>query len=364
MNDKEKNLTYTSAGVNTETEKEGIMSVVEWARKTLSFSSCPTVLDFGFFANVLDIGMNMGLAISTDGVGTKIMVSQMMNKYDTIGIDCVAMNANDVLCVGARPVSMVDYIAVQSMDKVLLHNIGKGLHEGARQAGISIPGGEIAQIREMLSPEKNSFDLVGTCIGTVLLNRIIDGRSIQEGDALIGLESSGIHSNGLTLARKALFEMGKLKVDTYVPELKRTLGEELLEPTRIYVAAVQSLLDSQVPVKGLAHITGDGLFNLARFNAPYGFVIETMPEAPPIFSLIQKIGQVTIEEMFKVYNMGIGFCVVTSPDHIHQVGEISTGQGVGCHLLGHAVKDHDRKIILPNLGLIGRNGRFYKQPSK
>ncbi|HLC17284.1 MAG TPA: phosphoribosylformylglycinamidine cyclo-ligase [Thermodesulfovibrionia bacterium] len=364
MNDKEKSLTYTSAGVNTETEKEGIMGIVQWARKTLSFSACRTVLDFGFFANVLEIGMNIGLAISTDGVGTKIMISQMMNKFDTIGIDCVAMNANDILCVGARPVAMVDYVAVQGMDKVLLHEIGKGLHEGARQAGISIPGGEIAQIREMLSPEKNSFDLVGTCIGTVMLDRIIDGRDIQEGDALIGLESSGIHSNGLTLARKALFERGKFKADSYIPELRRTLGEELLEPTRIYVAAVQSLLDSQAPIKGLAHITGDGLFNLTRFNSPCGFVVETMPEAPPIFSLIQRAGHVAVEEMFKVYNMGVGFCVITSPDHVQQVTEICAGHETGCHFLGYAVKDNDRKIILPNLGMIGQEGKFYNQPLK
>ena len=360
MDDKQRGLTYTSAGVNIETEKEGIMGIVGWVRKTLPFSSCPTLMDFGFFANVLDIGMNIGLAISTDGVGTKIMISQMLNKYDTIGIDCVAMNANDVLCVGAFPVAMVDYLAVQAMDMALLNEIGKGLYEGARQASMSIPGGEIAQIREMLSPEKNSFDLVGTCVGTVPLDRIIDGRNIQDGDVLIGLESSGIHSNGMTLARKALFEKGKLKPESFIPEFNRTLGEELLEPTRIYVAVVKSIMDSGITIKGMAHITGDGLFNLARFNADFGFIVETMPQRPPIFSLIQKTGQVADEEMFKVYNMGIGFCLVTSPEHTQKVIETCTSHNLNSYFLGRTVKDPERKILLPNHGLVGKDGKFYR----
>lgn len=359
MDNRQKGVTYTSAGVSTETEKEGVKSIVGWARKTLSYSSCPTVMDFGFFANVLDIGMNMGLAVSTDGVGTKIMISQMIDKYDTIGIDCVAMNANDVLCVGAIPIAMVDYLAVQSMDTVLLNEIGKGLHEGARQAGISIPGGEIAQIREMLSTDKNSFDLVGTCVGTVALDKIIDGTSIQDGDVLIGLGSSGIHSNGMTLARKALFEKAQLKVTSFIPEFNRTLGEELLEPTRIYVSVVKAVLDSEAAVKGMAHITGDGLFNLTRFNADFGFIVETIPQIPPIFSLIQKTGQVTDEEMFKVYNMGIGFCLVISPEHAEQVIEICTSHNMDGYFLGHAVKDPERKILLPNHGLVGKDGKFY-----
>ena len=360
MSTQKSGLTYKSSGVDIDREKEGIGSIVEWVKKTLLYSTSKTMLDFGYFANVIDIGHDVGLAISTDGVGTKIMVAQMMGKYDTIGIDCIAMNVNDVLAVGARPITLVDYIAVQTMDQALLSEIGKGLHEGAKRSGISIVGGEIAQIRELLSPEPHSFDLVGTCIGTVRLDSIIDGREIEEHDVLIGIESSGVHSNGFTLARKALFDERKFTIDTYVSELGTTVGEELLKPTHIYVPAVLEMMAKGIKIKALAHITGGGLLNLTRINSDFGFEIEEVPHIPPIFSLIQESGPVSDEEMFRTYNMGVGFCLVTPVEHMETVFAACQKNNMTCFKLGHAVKDNQKRIIIKDKGLIGKEDRFHK----
>jgi phosphoribosylformylglycinamidine cyclo-ligase len=218
-------------------EEAALAGLLRWVGRTLAFGRHRSALDFGYFASVLDLGHGLGLALSTDGVGSKLLVAQMLDKYDTIGIDCVAMNVNDVLCVGAEPLCMLDYIAVQEADPDLLEQIGRGLYEGARQANICIPGGEIAQVREMIRGEREGrgFDLAGACVGLVPMDRILVGQAIQAGDAVIGVRSSGIHSNGLTLAREVFFKRAKVKPDTYMGELGRTIGEELLVPTRIYV---------------------------------------------------------------------------------------------------------------------------------
>src|SRR5512134_4042712 len=195
--------TYSSAGVNTVKEEAALAGLLTWVGKTLAFGRHRPALDFGYFASVLDLGNGTGLALSTDGVGTKLLVAEMLDRYDTVGIDCVAMNVNDLLCIGAEPLAMLDYIAVQEADPQMLEAIGKGLYEGARQANISIPGGEIAQVRELIQGvrEGRGFDLAGACVGTVPMDRIIVGQDIRPGDVVIGLRSSGIHSNGLTLAR-------------------------------------------------------------------------------------------------------------------------------------------------------------------
>ncbi|MFQ5717459.1 MAG: phosphoribosylformylglycinamidine cyclo-ligase, partial [Nitrospinales bacterium] len=215
----------------------------------------------GYFANVIDLGNGEGVAFCTDGVGTKIIVAELMGKYDTIGIDCVAMNVNDAICVGARPVSLVDYIACVRADEKVFEEIGKGLAEGARQARISISGGEVSQIGEIVK----GFDLMGACIGHVSINRINTGAAVQPGDLIIGLNSSGVHANGLTLARKALLgatlEEQKSKSHRHEDVLGRSLGLELLEPTRIYTAPVMEMLDAQIDLKAMAHITGGGLID-------------------------------------------------------------------------------------------------------
>jgi phosphoribosylformylglycinamidine cyclo-ligase len=255
----------------------------------------------GHYASVIEIGENAGIALSTDGVGTKLLVAEELGRFDTVGIDCVAMNVNDVICVGAEPLAMLDYIAVQKADPAVCEQIGVGLARGAELAGVEIPGGELAQLGDLVS----SVDVSGACFGTVALDAIVDGSAVQPGDSIIGLPSSGIHSNGYTLARSAL-----AGISLEDERLGRPLGEVLLEPTEIYVKPVVALLRSAVEVRGLAHITSGGLGNLLRLAAEVGFEIDDPLPVPPIFALIQEQGEVSEEEMYDVFNMGCGFCVV------------------------------------------------------
>ncbi|MFQ6673026.1 MAG: phosphoribosylformylglycinamidine cyclo-ligase, partial [Candidatus Tectimicrobiota bacterium] len=309
---KKKPLTYHDAGVTPADSLGLLLKAIE----NVSELGAPQQLGLGHFANVLQVEANLGIALTTDGVGTKILIAQMMDRYETIGIDCVAMNVNDLLCVGATPIAMVDYLAVEEPHERLLEEIGRGLAEGARRANINICGGELAQIKPMLQGVKPDwgFDLVGTGVGVVNLDAIISGEAIEHGDRILGLPSNGLHSNGYSLARKVLLERRGVDVDSYVPELGTSLGEELLKETCIYVDEVVALLQSAVVVNGLAHITGDGLGNLTRLATPMGFVIDQYPEEwiPPIFHLIRESGPVDLAEMFYVFNMGIGFCVIVS----------------------------------------------------
>jgi phosphoribosylformylglycinamidine cyclo-ligase len=346
-------------------EQPGFVSLIDQLRKTFGPGARQPLLQFGHFANVLDIGYPDAIAISTDGVGTKAIVAQLLDKYDTVGIDCVAMNANDIICVGAEPFAMVDYIAIEAADDRLLSEIGKGLVEGARQANIVVPGGEISQIPQIIRSERPGFgfDLVGTCIGTVNKDRLVTGEKIEQGDVIIGLASSGIHSNGFTLARNALFEEADFRPDQHVAELGRLLGEELLEPTRIYVPEVLRMLREDLEIKALVHITSDGFLNLARVSHGIGFVIEWLPEQPPIFPLIQAAGGVSDGEMFIVYNMGVGFCVVTRPTSADRVVQIAEESGYEAWRLGHCIADPEEKVELRPKNLTGKDGRFFPASS-
>jgi phosphoribosylformylglycinamidine cyclo-ligase len=349
-------FTYQQAGVDTDQASRGLKGLLHWIVQThaLRQDMGAVRLPIGYYANVIDIGHGTGLAISTDGVGSKLLVAQLMDKYDTVGIDCVAMNANDILCVGARPLSMVDYLAVQAPEARLLEELGKGLYEGAKQANITIAGGELAQVGEMIKGVRDgyAFDLAATCVGTVPLDRLLVGQDIRDGDVLIGLGSTGVHSNGLTLARRVLLDQEGLRVDQHIPEFGRLLGEELLVPTRIYVREVCAMLDAQLPIRALLHITGDGLLNLRRIQAPMGFVIEQLPEPQPIFRLIQARGRVSDAEMYQVFNMGVGFCVVTTPAAATQVHTIARQHNVTSYNLGHAVADPARRIWIRPKNLV------------
>lgn len=367
MTDAETPASYLRAGVDTAREERALSSVIATASETFAFvrGIGKPVLPIGFFANVIDLGHGMGLALSTDGVGTKILVAQMMQKYDTVGIDCVAMNANDVLCVGARPIAFLDYIAVQGANPTLLDQLMLGLKEGARRAGVAICGGEIAQVREMLASEREGwgFDLVGMCVGHVTLDKVIVGTAVTPGDVIMGLRSSGIHSNGLTLARRVLFKQNTYNVDTKFEDLGRTLGEELLEPTTIYVPEVLEALERPLVIKGLAHITGDGLLNLLRLDTKpkaIGYVIEQLPPIPPIFSLIQKSGNIPDYEMFRVFNMGIGFCVVVAEGHAEPFRRIVKKHGREAYQIGRVVSDPEQRVIIQRYGLVGKGNTFFK----
>jgi phosphoribosylformylglycinamidine cyclo-ligase len=354
--------TYQQAGVNTEQASAGLKGLLHWVVQTHSFRQDVGAvrLPIGYYANVIDIGHGLGLAISTDGVGSKLLVAQLMDQYDTVGIDCVAMNANDILCVGARPLSLVDYLAVQMPEARLLEELGKGLYEGARQASITIAGGELAQIAEMIkgAREGYGFDLAATCVGTVPLDRILVGQDICPDDVLIGLASTGIHSNGLTLARRVLLDQEGWHVDQFIPELGRLLGEELLTPTRIYVPEICAMLDAHLPIKALLHITGDGLLNVRRIQAPMGFMIEQLPEPQPIFGLIQARGRVSAAEMYQVFNMGVGFGVVAAPTAAAQVHAIARQHGVATYDLGYAVADPERRVWLTSKHLVSAGNTF------
>src|SRR3954466_2916666 len=243
---------YAEAGVDTSRADTAVAGLVAVLRTIDTGRESRAVLGSGHYANVLRIAEGLGIALSTDGVGSKVIVAEELGKFDTVGIDCIAMNVNDVICVGAEPIAMLDYIAVEGADPEQLEQIARGLRDGAEQAGVEVPGGELAQLPELIRghPSPNGFDLCASCVGLVPLDRIITGRTIQAGDAIVGIPSSGVHSNGLTLARNVLSDLRETP-----PELGgRSVADELLEPTVIYVRAVLELIESAVDVRGLAHI--------------------------------------------------------------------------------------------------------------
>lgn len=352
---------YGDAGVVAAgRDAETLGDLGRWVTKTFALNPVRPLLPLGYYANVLPLTAEIAVAISTDGVGTKLLVAQEMGVYDTVGIDCVAMNANDVVCVGARPVSMVDYIAVERADPELLGALARGLYAGAEAAGINIPAGEIAQVREMLRGvrEGTGFDLVGTCIGTVAPDRVMIGQDARPGDLVVGIASSGVHSNGLTLARTVLTGGGGLRYRDHVAALGRTLGAELLAPTHIYVKEALAMLDAGLAVRAFVHVTGDGFLNLSRVAAPVGFVVERLLPVPPIFDLIQQTGGVPDAEMFRVFNMGTGFCVVVDPGDAAHVTEIAGRHGKTAAVIGRAVADPERRVWIVPKGLVGRGDSF------
>ncbi|MBN2373978.1 phosphoribosylformylglycinamidine cyclo-ligase [bacterium] len=364
--DKRSRDNYAESGVDTPAETVSMRGFLDMIRETFSFTrNMPgeVILDLGHFANVIKISTgekDIGIALSADGVGTKVLVAQMMGDYSTIGIDCVAMNVNDILCVGARPISMLNYLALQRIDENILSEIAKGLYEGAKQSGVAIPGGETAQVRDLIKglEEGKGFDLAGMAIGIVETDRILTGKGIAPGDIVFGLSSSGIHSNGFSLARRVLFNDGGLKIDSMIPELGKTLGEELLIPTRIYVPVILDVMEKMSGVKAFCHITGDGLLNLLRVDSQVAFIIDHLPDPPPIFKLIKEKGGVSDREMFRVFNMGIGFCIVCAPDDIHILAEICDRHQIELHRIGFAMESQERFLEVRPFGLIGKGRAF------
>jgi phosphoribosylformylglycinamidine cyclo-ligase len=319
---------YTRAGVSQVEADAAVRALVRGLRAGGAEGSRAVPLP-GHYASVIRLDEKTGIALTTDGVGTKLLVAEQLGRWDTVGIDCVAMNVNDLICVGAEPLAMVDYLAVPSADPDVCGAIGVGLGRGAELAGIEIPGGELAQLGEMVAGP----DLSGAAIGSVALDAIVDGSRVEPGDAIIGLPSSGLHSNGYTLARRALAE-----VPLDDERLGRPLGEILLEPTEIYAPAVLDLLRSPVDVRGLAHITGDGLGNLRRLAAPVGYEIDDPLPVKPVFELIAELGEVSDEEMHEVFNMGCGFCCVVVTADMDAALEIVRGHHPDAKRIGTATE--------------------------
>jgi phosphoribosylformylglycinamidine cyclo-ligase len=281
-----------------------------------------------------------------------------VGRYDTVGIDCVAMNVNDLICVGATPLTMLDYIAVEEADPEVFAQIGRGLAEGAKQANVSIVGGETAQVPDMLkgTAPGRGLDLVGMAVGVVPDGALIDGSAVKPGDAVIGVASGGIHSNGLTLARRVLLH--RFKLDAYLPDLGTTLADELLRPTRIYVPQAKAIADAGIRVRAMAHITGDGLLNLRRVEAPVGFELFDLPEPPAIFQLIERYGEVPRAEMRVVYNMGIGLAVTVAESDVPATLQVIRATGVDAWHIGTAVDDPERRVRILDERLVGHSKSF------
>jgi len=326
---------YAASGVDVAAADRGVAALVAILRTIDTGKSSRVVPLPGHFAAVLEVAPNLGIAVGTDGVGSKLLVAEATGRLDTVGIDCIAMNVNDVVCVGAEPIAMLDYLAVEQADPDALARIGEGLRVGAQAANVEIPGGELAVLPELIRghPSPHGFDLCGTAIGTVALDAIVTGDAIAPGDALIGLPSSGLHSNGYTLARRALLDDGGLALDDRPPELGgASVADALLEPTVIYVRAVLDLLRSDVPVHGLAHITGGGVTNLLRLGGERaGYAIEAPLPAPPVFDLVARLGDVSDAEMWEVFNMGCGFVAVVPGERADETVGV-----VGAHHPGAA----------------------------
>ena len=358
---------YASSGVDQAKEEQALPSLLGWLNKTFDLPGAVgrPVLENGFFAAVHDLGNNLGLAVGTDGVGTKLMIAEALDRYDTVGIDVIAMNVNDILCVGARPFALVDYLAVQAVRPEVLEALGRGLYEGAKQAGIAIAGGEMAQVPEMLHGQRpdSGFDLAATALGIVPVSAVIDGRAIQDGDVVVGYRSAGLHSNGYTLARKLLLSGEGLSLSDHVPALGSTLGDELLVPTRIYVKPVLEALErSSGGISGLAHITGGGLLNLLRLRTDCGFELDDLPQAPPIFPLLQAAGGMSLQEMYPAFNMGVGFCAVARPEAVPVLLETARSHGYEAQVIGHARRALQGKVALVKERLIGEGHTFQPVP--
>ena len=351
---------YARAGVDTGRAERALARLVEVLRTIDPGRPSRAVVGSGHYASVIAIDERTGVALSTDGVGTKVVVAQELGRLDTVGIDCIAMNVNDVLCVGATPLAVLDYIAVEAADPEQLSRLAEGLKRGAEQAGVEIPGGELAQLPELVRghPSPRGFDLVGACFGTVALDRVITGARVEPGDAVIGVPASGVHSNGLTLARRALPDLGETP-----SELEgRSVGETLLEPTAIYVRAVLELLASGIDVRGLAHVTSGGLLNLLRLEASVGYRIDSPLPRPPIFDLIAKRGDVAEAELQEVFNLGCGFCCVVPPGEADAASELLSAHHPGAAAIGVA-NDRTGILELPAQRLSGHAGEGFRPAS-
>jgi phosphoribosylformylglycinamidine cyclo-ligase len=346
---------YSAAGVDTLQADRGVSALVEVLRGIEPGRPSLSVPLPGHYASVIRVAPGLGIALATDSVGSKVIVAEQARRFDTIGIDCVAMNVNDLICVGAQPLALLDYLAVEQADPAMLGEIAVGLRIGAEAAGVEIPGGEVCQLPEVIRghPSPYGFDLVGSAFGTVALDAIIDGHGCAPGDALIGLPASGVHSNGLTLARHVLLELAGLTLDATPDRLGgQSVADALLEPTVIYVRAILELLRSEVPVHGLAHITGGGLLNLLRLGDGVGFEITAPLAVPAVFDLIASLGDVSPAELWEVFNMGCGFCAVVPQASASQAMALLEASHPGTAVIG-SVTDRAGRVAVPDLGIDG-----------
>jgi phosphoribosylformylglycinamidine cyclo-ligase len=365
--------TYAAAGVDEEREQVAFTRVMRpWLARTKVKSSMVTSitgLASGYFATLMHLPPGPPLALTTDGVGTKILLARDANRWEPIGVDCVANNVNDLICVGAVPLALLDYMATDRIDEGVLDEVARGLFLGAELAGIAIPGGEIAQIGDMLADSAGGgpmLDLVGTAIGALppagpqqeAWRPAVDGSAVRPGDVVIGLPSSGLHSNGYSLARHALLKKGGMSLTDTVPGTGRRLADALLQPTRVYVSAAEALWSAGITPRGMAHISGGGLLNIARLAADVSYELDAMVHTPEIFALIADKGEIPPATMYATFNMGIGFCVVVSKSDQQAALAALKRSGEDAVRIGWVTSRPGKSVSIPAAGLIGKGDAF------
>ncbi len=343
----DKKLTYAEAGVDV---KEGARAVELMKKHVKETFNSDVIGDLGSFGGLLRLSGQFEspvLVAGTDGVGTKLKIAFMMDKHDTVGQDLVAMCVNDILCQGAKPLFFLDYLATGKLKAENAALLVKGITDGCKLSNMPLLGGETAEMPGFYA--NGEYDMAGFAVGVVDEPKIISGKTIKVGDVMIGLASSGIHSNGYSLVRKLLFEKLELGVDSFVPELGDTLGNVLLTPTRIYVKAITALLES-VDVKGMVHMTGGGFFeNIPRILADdlCANIELGSWNVPEIFSYMMEKGQIELEEMFGTFNMGVGYIAVVAPEDVTQTLSILEAHGETVNVIGKIVSG-DKGVVLCN----------------
>ncbi|HUT82515.1 MAG TPA: phosphoribosylformylglycinamidine cyclo-ligase [Candidatus Bathyarchaeia archaeon] len=346
---KDKTVTYKDSGVDIFEEGEAIEEIWKLLPKTFNLNPNAKFLPAkAHYGGIVDIGMpDKYLVVTVDGVGSKVLIAEMLEKYDTVGIDCIAMNVNDLICVGAEPLVFVDYFAIQEPHKKMAYEIAEGLVEGAIQSRMAIIGGETATLPDIIrGHDGKGFDLAGTAIGFVGKDQMILGDKIKPGDIIYGIESSGLHSNGFSLVRKVLLKNHSIH-DTIEGI---NLAEELIKPTAIYVQEILEII-KEAKIHGLANITGGAFLKLARLlrqsKEEIGVILDSMPEPPPIFKLIQKMGNISNEEMYIALNMGIGFCIIAPETEHSKIEEICLKYGKKVHKIGFITNKKQIVLKLP-----------------
>ncbi|MBF0120484.1 MAG: phosphoribosylformylglycinamidine cyclo-ligase [Desulfobacterales bacterium] len=341
-----KSLTYAEAGVDIDKASNFVSKIKELAKQTPQSGVIGEIGGFGgLFALNMTNMENPVLVSSTDGVGTKLKIAFMMNKHDTIGIDLVAMCVNDIAVQGAKPLFFLDYLAMGKLNNEVATEIIKGIVEGCKIANCALIGGETAEMPGMY--KANEYDLAGFVVGIADNNKIIDGSEIRVGDKIVGITSSGLHSNGYSLVRRICFDILKLDIDSYIPDLGRTLGEELLTPTKIYSELVR-LLIRDLPIRGLAHITGGGISeNIVRIiPKPCKVVIQKGSwEIPPVFKFLQNSGKISEKEMMRTFNNGIGLIAVVPQDYAEDIVSRISGMKEKAYVIGEIVKRDKSKAL-------------------
>ena len=326
---------YREAGVDLEAGYESVRRIKSHVARTKIKGAMDSIGAFGGMFDLSQLGLKEPVLVSgTDGVGTKLMLAFACDKHDTIGIDAVAMCVNDVLVQGASPIFFLDYLAVGKNHPEKIEQLVKGVADGCELAECALIGGETAEMPDMY--DVNHYDIAGFCVGAVDKSKLLDGQKIAPGQILIGLPSSGCHSNGFSLVRKVLIKDAKLDLNTYYDEFGKTLGEELLTPTKIYVKALKHLFN-KVDIKGMSHITGGGFFeNLPRMlKEGQGVEVDTTSyPSKPIFEFIEKTGNINHKEMFNVFNMGIGFVLAVDKEDVEKTIQLLKEIGEEAYVIG------------------------------